>query len=138
MENITSVAGLKNAIQLLEVEQEIKLKQLKEQFHLTYESLKPMSLLDGILKDFGSMSNVIDSLLGAVVGYASGYLSKKILVGGSANIFKRLLGSVLQFGVTNVVSKHPEDIKSIGQLILQYIFRKKEHETLRDGELNES
>jgi len=39
MENITSAAGLKNAIQLLEAEQADKGQLLKAQFYLTYESL---------------------------------------------------------------------------------------------------
>ena len=45
MQNITSTAGLKNAIQLLEAEQAVKGQLLKEQFYITYESLKPVNLL---------------------------------------------------------------------------------------------
>jgi len=129
METITSIAGLKNAIQLLEAEQTVKGIQLKEQFHLTYESLKPINILKNTLKEVSSSPFLIDNIIGSVVGLASGYLSKKIVVGGSGNIFRKFLGSLLQFGVTNVVSRHSIDIKTIGQSIFQLIFRKKEEAT---------
>ena len=126
METITSIAGLKNAIQLLEAEQTAKGILLKEQFQLTFESLKPINILKNTLKEVSSSPLLIDNILGSVVGLATGYLSKKIVVGASGNIFRNILGSMLQFGVTNVVSRHPEGIKSIGQSIFQLLFRKKE------------
>ena len=126
METIHSIAGLKNSILLLEAEQTVKGIVLKEQFKLTYESLKPINILKNTLKEVSSTPLLIDNILGSVVGLATGYLSKKIVVGASGNIFRNMLGSILQFGVTNVVSKHPEGIKSIGQSIFQLLFRKKE------------
>ena len=126
METITSAVSLKNAIQLLEAEQTVKGILLKEQFQLTFESLKPINILKNTLKEVSSSPLLIDNILGSVVGLATGYLSKKIVVGASGNIFRNMLGSILQFGVTNVVSRHPEGIKSIGQSIFQLLFRKKE------------
>jgi hypothetical protein len=126
MVNITSTAGLKNAIQLLEAEHAVKGQLLKEQFYITYESLKPLSLLKSSLKEISSSPYLIDNILGSAIGLATGYLSKKIFIGKSGNIIRRLIGSLLQFGVTKVVAQHPDDIKSIGQFIFQHIFRKKE------------
>lgn len=132
MENITSITGLKNAIQLLEVEQTIKGQLLKEQFHLTYESLKPVNLLKNTLFDIASSPNLIDNIIGNVIGLATGYLSKKIFIGASGNIFRKLFGSVLQSGVSSFVTKNPEAIRSVGQFILQLIFRKKDQRPLTE------
>jgi len=126
MGNISSTADLKNAIQLLEVEQVLKGQMLKEQFFITYESLKPINLLKSALSELTSSPNLIDNILGTAVGLASGYLSKKLVVGASGNIFRKILGSVLQFGVTNVVTRQSDTIKSFGQYILQHLFHKKE------------
>lgn len=126
MENITSTAGLKNAIQLLEVEQAINGQLLKEQFYLSLESLKPVNLLKSTLSDVASSPYLIENILATVAGLASGYLSRKIVVGASGNLIKKLFGSFLQLGVTNAVAQHPDSIKSIGQFIFQHIFRKKE------------
>lgn len=126
MQHITSSAALKNAIQLLEVEQAIKEQLLRDQFHLTYESLKPVNLLKNAFKNITSSPDLLDNILGTVTGLATGYLTKKIVVSGSGNVFRKLIGSVLQFGVTKLVAQHPDAIRSFGQFIIQHIFSKKE------------
>ena len=126
MQNITSSTELKNAIQLLEMEQAIKGQQLKEQFQLTYESLKPINILKNTLDDIALTPNLIDNILGTAMGLVSGYLSKKIFIGSSGNMFKKFFGSILQFSVANVVAQHSDTIKSFGQFIFQHISHKKE------------
>jgi hypothetical protein len=126
VQNITTSVELKEAIQLLEVEQELRGQLLKEQFFITYESFKPVNLIRNALKSAVNSPNLINNILGSVVGLASGYLSNKVVVGASANIFRRLFGSLVQMGVSNLVAQHPEDIKSIGLNILHRIFAKKE------------
>jgi hypothetical protein len=129
MQNISSGAELKNAIQLLQVEQSINGQLLKEQFYLTYESLKPINLLKRTLSDVASSPYLIENILGTVAGMASGYLSKKIVVGASHNILRKLFGSVLQFGITNIVSHNPDAVKLFVEFIFQRIFGKKERVT---------
>jgi len=126
MQEITSATGLKNAIQLLESEQADKGQRLKEQFLLTYESFKPVNLLKSTLNDVNSSPYLIDNILGTAMGLATGYLSKRVFIGASANLFRKLIGTFLQVGVTSAVAQHPDTIKSLGQLIIQYFLRKKE------------
>ncbi len=126
MQNITSITELKDAIQLLEVEQGIKEQLFKEQVYLTYESLKPINILKKTLKEIGSSPYLIDNISGTAMGLASGFLSKKIFVGASGSLFRKLIGSVLQFGITNVVAQNSNIIKSVGQAIFQHFLRKRE------------
>lgn len=126
MQNITSTAGLKDAIQLLEVEQTSNRQLLKEQFHLTYESFKPVNLLRNTLENIGSSPNLVDNITGNALGLASGYLIKKIVVGSSGNMFRKLLGIMLQVGVSNVVIQHPDAMKLFGRFLFQRILHKKE------------
>jgi hypothetical protein len=126
MQNITSIAGLKSAIQLLEDEQDIKGQILKEQFYLTLKSFKPVNLLTDTLNDIVTSPYLADNIVGTVIGLITGSLSKRLLIGSSGNIFKKLIGSIMQIGVTNVVAKHSDTIKSIGKVIFQYILRKRE------------
>jgi len=128
MENITSSAGLKNSIQLLIIEQAILGQQLKEQFFITYESFKPANLLRNTFREVISSPHLIDDILGTAVGLATGFVSKKIVIGASGNLIRKLLGSITQLGVTTVVAQHPDTIKSIGQFIFQHIFRNKKTE----------
>jgi hypothetical protein len=126
MQNITSIAELKNAIQLSEAEHTLKGKLVKEQFYLTYESFKPVNLLTNTLNDIAKSPYLVDNILGTAMGLATGYLSKKVFIGASGNKFKRLIGTILQFGITNVVAQNSETIKSFGRSLFQHFSRKKE------------
>ena len=129
MENITSAIALKNEIQRLEVEQAFEGQLLIEQFYITYESLKPINLLKNTIYDITTSPHLVDSILGTAVGLASGYVSRKIaMIGASGNLVRKLLASVLQLGVTNVVSQNPDTIKSIGQNIMQHFLHKKRNQ----------
>ena len=125
MERRLSLKELRNEIELLEVQQAIQGQMLKEQFYKTYESLKPVNLLRSTLSEVVSSSFLIDNILGTTVGLVSGYLSKKIVVGASGNLFRKLLGFITQLGITNTVVQHPNSIKSAGQYIYQHFLHKK-------------
>jgi hypothetical protein len=60
------------------------------------------------------------------MGLLGGFLSKKIFVGPSGNLIRKFIGSILQFGVTSVVSQNSDVIRSLGQLLFQHFFHKKE------------
>lgn len=126
MKRVDTYAGLQEEIQLLKAEQAVKSQLLIEQLNISYESLKPLNLLKSALMDISSSPPIGENLLGSVVGLASGYLSKTIFVGTSANIVKKLFGSVLQYGITNLVAKHPEAIKTIGHFMKEHLLKNKE------------
>ncbi|HEY3390219.1 MAG TPA: hypothetical protein VGK38_11645, partial [Prolixibacteraceae bacterium] len=74
MENITSSIELKMAIKRLEVAQDIDGQLLKEQFYVTYESLKPINLLRNTIYEITSSPHLLDSILGTAAGLVSGFL----------------------------------------------------------------
>ena len=129
MQRITSTAGLRRAIQLLEAEKAANGKLLKAQFVSTYESFKPASLLRSTLQDISSSPNLIENVIGTALGLGAGYLSRSILPGVTAMRFGKLLSPVIQVGVTNFVAKQSGNIRSAGELMLLRIFRKKRVET---------
>jgi hypothetical protein len=126
MQPILSISELKLAIELLEIEKAIKEQSLKEQFYITYETFKPVNLLKSSLSDVAKNPSLIDSILGNLIGYSSGYLTRKILVGDSSNGFRNLLGSLLQFGVSRLLTQHADDILSFGRNMIQNFLRKRE------------
>ena len=125
MEKITCAAELKIAIQNLEFEQEVQGQLFKEHFFLTFDSLKPANLIKNTLQDITSSPYLLDNMLGSVMGMFSGYLSKKIAVGTSHNLFRKMAGSLLQFGVTNIVAQHSDILKSVGNFIIDRIRQRK-------------
>lgn len=126
MENITTTAELRLAIENLEHEKIIKGHALKQQLLIVHESLKPANLIKSVISEVSSSPYLTENLLGTTVGLASGYLSRIVTVGSSGNVFKRILGTIIQFGVTNVVAQHTDTIKSIGQFIYQHFLHKKD------------
>jgi hypothetical protein len=126
MQNITSVAGLKNAIQLLEVEHGIKGQLLKEQFFITYENLRPINIFRNTLKEAFSSSFMIENFSGTALGAAGGLLLRKLFVGKSGSALRKLFGAILQFGVSKIISQNSDFIKAAGQSIFQHILHKKE------------
>jgi hypothetical protein len=72
---------------------------------------------------------LIDNFLGGITGIISGYASKKILIGKSESRWKKLMGIILQFGVTNVVAQNPEAIKTFGRFLVHRIFFNREEKS---------
>jgi hypothetical protein len=126
MQRIITRYDLKSAIQLLELKQTSDALRLKDQFYYTLESMRPINFIKRSLNDLIAFPNVVDTIVSTTIGLGTGYLSKKIIVGTSGNIFRKLLGLMLQIGVTEFVSRHPEKVKSLGQFIFQKLSGEKE------------
>ena len=107
-----------------QLEHNIKAELLKEELSIAFESLKPISIIKNTLRELTSSPYLIENMVGAITGLVSGYVSKKIAVGTSHNVFRKVIGSVLQFSVTNLVAQHPEILKNLGKLIIEKIFHK--------------
>jgi hypothetical protein len=126
MQNITTVAGLKDSIKVLETEQREKGKLLREQLLLTYESLKPVNLLKNALKDLFSASHLMEDFSGTTLGMVIGYLIKKLYIKESQSKFRKIMGSVFQFGISKLIAQKAEYIRAIGEVIFQHLFSKTE------------
>jgi hypothetical protein len=121
MEKINTESELRAAIVRLETTQAVEGKILKEQFHLTYESIKPINLIKSTLKEATASTEVKDSLLNISVGLAAGYFSKKLFEGVSHEPLRKLLGSALMLGITTTIAKNPEAVKAVGLGIMKII-----------------
>ena len=105
MKKINQKEALTEQIFALEFQQRNDLRHLKNQFHITYESLKPVSFIKSTFKDITSSPEIKNNLLNNAIGLATGYISKKVLLGGSHNPIKNILGTIFEFVIANVVSK---------------------------------
>jgi len=124
MGNISSNAELQDAIRLLEAEQAVKLKLIKEHFHLAYENLKPSKLIVSALKDIASTPYLVNNILITASGLVTGYYSQKAIIGKSGNKLRKLFGYMMQYGITNLIAQNPKAVKSLGQFVSHHIFHK--------------
>jgi hypothetical protein len=122
-----AIDSLKESIQVLEIRQAEEGKILKEQFKITYESLKPVNLVKNTLKELTSSAEIKNNLFETIVSVISGYLTKKLMVSPQSNSFIKILGAIMQFGVTSFVAKNAETIRNfISDLIDKYLKNKEE------------
>jgi hypothetical protein len=115
MQKINSETDLRVAILQLEIRQAEEGKQLKEQFNVAYESIKPLNLIKNVLTEAAGSRDLRDNILNTSVGVTAGYLSKMIFQGFTNNPVKKLLGTAVMFGITNLVAKNPEAVKTVGK-----------------------
>lgn len=127
MENITSLDTLKSAIVKMEADQVEAGQVLKDQFRETYQSFKPVNLIKKGLQNITASPNLVDNLLGTTTGLATGYLTKRIVTLGSASIPRKIIGSLIQIGVTAFLAKNPEAVKSVGGFLHKFLKRKKDN-----------
>ena len=126
MEKASATTELRLSILQLETKQKEDECLLREQFMITYESMKPANLIKNSIKDLITSKDLKGNLLQTTMGMAAGYLSKKAVVGSTHNPLKQLLGAFLQLGVTNIVTKNSDGIKSVlVNLISSYLSKKK-------------
>ena len=132
MQKINSAAALRDAIVQLEIAHAEEGKILKQQFHLAYESIKPMNLIKSTFKEVIESPDLKDNIINTSVGLAAGYLSKLLFINVSHNPIRKLFGIALQFGITQVVAKNPEAVKSIGRGLMKIISPKPAMDSLKE------
>lgn len=116
--------NLKEAIALLKKKKRIERNLLNEYIHDVQESIKPINLIKGLFNQAQNSGSLVDTL----IGMGTGYLSKKVFVGGSHNIFKKGLGVLVQMGVEKFTAGNTDSIKEFGTKMFKTIFDKKPKE----------
>ena len=101
----SQVEMLNSAITRLKFRKIEEYEALKEQFHQTGQAFKPINILNETVKEFREAPNVKRNIFEAIFSIAGGYFSKKIVLGKTNSFGKNILGYLLQFAVTNFISK---------------------------------
>lgn len=114
MQNITSSTELRAAIVALELAQKQDGVSLKEEFLVAYEEIQPINIIKSTVKEAIHSRDLKEDLMNASVGMAVGYVSKSLFEGETHSPVRKLMGTALMFGVTNVITNNPEMIRSIG------------------------
>ncbi len=124
MKKSRELQALTESINRLQIQRSHELILLRNQFHLTYDSLKPINLIKHTFKEVSSSAEIKDGMLNNAIGLTTGYFTKAILIGSSANPIKKIVGTLLQFTVATLVAQNSDSIKSIGKVVLDKLFKK--------------
>ncbi|HLP94872.1 MAG TPA: hypothetical protein VK168_12595 [Saprospiraceae bacterium] len=121
MQNIHSVPELKVAILALEKKQAEEAGSIREQLMLTRETLRPANLIQHSLTDLFEGQAFKGNMLNTSIGLTAGVASKLLYEHGTRNPIKRIIGNVILFGVTNLVGKNIEPIKSVAGMLFKML-----------------
>jgi hypothetical protein len=124
MKNRNETDALNELILAEELKHANDLAQLKIQFHVAYESIKPLNLVKNLFHEVTASPEIRNDLLSNVIGFSTGFLSKKLLLGSTHNPIKKVFGTLFEFAVANTVSKHSDSIKTIGGNLLKHFLKK--------------
>lgn len=104
MKKITSNQELEEAIIKLKVQKAIELEELKLQMSISYEELRPSRIIKRVFVDIKEEPEIKDNVLKSLLSLATGYITKRVLVGKSNSFFKSIVGYLVQIGATKLIS----------------------------------
>ena len=116
MGSINNSAELKSRISALELKKNNDEELIRTHFHEIVETLKPANLLKSTVSEVSDSMHFKRNILNIALGLGAGYLSKRLVIGTKGvGIAKQLLGSVLEFGISNFVAKQSEEMQTSGK-----------------------
>ena len=99
------IQALDEAISSLKNQRESEFCDLKDQFYETSEHFRPINILNETIKDLRESPILKTNLFETIISVTGGYFSRKMIIGKSNSVIKKLIGYVLQYSVTSLISK---------------------------------
>jgi hypothetical protein len=128
MKKKSSTSDLRNIILQLENRQLMQEQQLKEQFRAAYISLTPLSIIKNTLKEVAASYEIQEDLIGIAGNLTADFVSKQITKGAPESESRKNLGKLVHYGITTIVKNNSENIRTIGESILQSFFTNKKRQ----------
>lgn len=117
MQTIVTENDLRAAILQLESKQANEARLMKEQFLVAVESIKPINLIKSTFIEAAESGDLQDNLINKSLGLSAGYVTKVLFQGTSGGPVRKILGTVLMFGIKNLISRNPETVKTWGRVV---------------------
>lgn len=104
-------AYLNEQIKALEEKEAVQTLLLKQYARETADSFKPSSMIKSAFGSVASSKHLQQNILDTSLGIGAGLIARKVYERGSKNIFKKLVGFVLQNLTTGFISKKMPGIR---------------------------
>jgi len=120
---INTADELDDNILLLQQKAEVQKSELAAHFNGIVESLKPANLLKSAVNNIAEKPGLVNAAMGTTVAMGAGALTKKLIVGRSGGLVKKILGGLLEFTVSRGVANNFGVIAEKGIRILKKMSR---------------
>ncbi len=121
MKTKNETAELNALIITLKKKRAFELDLVKNQLHDVCESLTPSNLIKEVFHEVTHSPEIKNTLTDNAIGLGTGFLFKKLFVGNSDNFGKKIVGTFIQFGLANIVTKHLDQIKLLSNHLFNRI-----------------
>ena len=115
MEQIKNSADLTLAISKLESIIKEQEDQLKVQFELTFESLKPVSIIKNTFDEIVSSSKIKKDLSTITIGMITGFIAKKVVIGKTSNPISNWASKIFEMMISSETMKRLMAKESINE-----------------------
>lgn len=124
MKKINSTYELSEAINSLSRQQSTQGKLLKNHFVTTVKYFKPENLIKETFNGVVNSPELVNNIVSTSLGITTGFITKKVIIGNSGNLLRKLIGNIIQIGVTTAIATHPDEVKAVGGKIIKLIFKR--------------
>lgn len=121
MQTIVTESDLRNAILQLESRQADENILMKAQFLIAVESIKPINLIKSAFIEATESEDLQANFVNTSIGLSAGYVSKMLFQGISHGPLRKIIGTVIMFGIKNLVAQNPETVKTGGRIFFKII-----------------
>lgn len=136
MSNNYSESSLDAAILALEKQQKAEALLLKTEFYQAVDSLRPINLIKSTFQQVTHSGELKGDFVNTAVALGAGFVSKKAYVGFSHSPLRKMIGTAIMFGVTNLVAKNPIAVKMATLGVLKLLKRKPAEKPAENGSLD--
>jgi len=124
MQPIKNDHDLQLAILELEKQKTDHGQALRDQWDVTKENLNPMTMLKDGVKELFSAPDVRTGVFKGLLGLASGFVTRKLVVGKSDSMARKVVGTLAQTGVTSLAFKRSDGLQEKGVSLLSNLLKK--------------
>ncbi|MBD3581103.1 hypothetical protein [Flavobacterium selenitireducens] len=124
MQPIRNDHDLQQAILELEKQKSDDGQALRDQWTLTKQNLNPMTLIKDGVKDLFAAPDVRTGVVKGLLGLASGFVTRKLVVGEKPSTVRKVVGTLAQTGVTSLAFKRSDAIQEKGASLLSGLLKK--------------
>lgn len=121
---ISNKAELDAAIVELEKRKVMQESLINTQFKAVRESLSPVNFIKNTFKKLTESPDMKEGILKTAAGLGLGVLSKKLFLGKSTSVFKKILSGVFELAVAKSTISNVDKAKAYGISIYNNLFKK--------------
>lgn len=111
MEKFTEIEQLEEKILQLEQQQKQAWNEFNDQVQVSIDEMQPFQQIKKSITNFTSSLELKRDIIPSLISIAAGMLSNKLVVGKSKNPIQIMAGSVVQFGITQLLIKNTDVIQ---------------------------